>query len=151
MIKKRTQEQETVHSKSPTETCRSLFSQKTVKLTHGAVHQHTDHAGRTASPAGSSRDIRSHLRCQRALEQLNQGAAQADAASCPVSVLLLKTTTIKSVGLGLSVPPACSFLIFGERKFRVTTEGDRWGWRSHRRSTSVSSCLPKVHAGCAAC
>lgn len=35
-------EQETIHSKSPTETRRSMFSQKTVKLTHGALHPH-DH------------------------------------------------------------------------------------------------------------
>lgn len=51
-LKKGTQEEETVHSKSPTETCSSLFSQKTVKLTHGAVHQHTDHAGRTREQPG---------------------------------------------------------------------------------------------------
>lgn len=61
-------------------------------------------------------------------------------------------TTIKSVGLGVSVPPACCFLKFRGKKLQGHHRGwHRWGWRSHRRSTSVSSCLPKVHAGCAAC
>lgn len=49
-------------SKSPTETRRSLFSQKTVKLTRGAF---PPHSRLTAAP---------HQRRQRALEQLDQGA-----------------------------------------------------------------------------
>lgn len=59
----------------------------------------------TASTAGGAAALRDELTgCPRAAE--SGSAAQSEAASCPVSVLLLKMTTIKSVGLGLSGPPA---------------------------------------------
>lgn len=72
-----------------------------------------------------------------------------DAASRPVSVLLLKVTTIKSVGLGVSVPPACCLLNFGgKRNFRVTTEGDMGEAGAHAQGPhlSAAACLKSVLA-----